>query len=188
MKLLDDEFCTCGAGHGSLEGHTDWCRPHQSGAEVSDCGRFRYALTRRWDYGPTALFIMLNPSTADANEDDPTIRRCIGFAKREGCGGLRVENLFAFRATDPDKMFRHAHTAVGESDRYILLALADLNGPLICAWGADKRAKTRADHVIDYIIEWGAKPLCLGRSKSGAPRHPLYLKSGAPLIALNEGG
>lgn len=64
----------------------------QSGdAILSDCGRFRYALTRRWADGPTALFIMLNPSTADACADDPTIRRCIGFARREGCGALRVE-------------------------------------------------------------------------------------------------
>lgn len=158
-----------------------------SGAEISECGRFRYALTRRWSSGgPTALFIMLNPSTADASEDDPTIRRCIGFAKREGCGGLRVENLFAFRATDPDEMFRHAHTAVGATDRYIVEAVGACDGPLIAAWGADKRAEKRARRVTEYLIEGGAKPMCLGRSKSGAPRHPLYLKSSAPLIALRE--
>lgn len=158
----------------------------QSSADLSDCGRFRYALTRRWGDGPTALFIMLNPSTADASEDDPTIRRCIGFAQREGCGALRVENLFAFRATNPDEMFRHSHTAVGATDRYIVQAVAECDGPLICAWGADKRARTRAGRVVEYLTEGGAMPMCLGKSKDGSPRHPLYLKKDAPLIQLLE--
>lgn len=153
-------------------------------AEISDCGRFRYALTRRWSDGPTALFIMLNPSTADAAADDPTIRRCISFAKREGCGGLRVENLFAFRATDPDEMFRHAHTAVGAADRYIVEAIGSDDGPIIAAWGADRRAEERARYVTNYLIEGGARLMCLGKTKSGAPRHPLYVKGDAPLIPL----
>lgn len=154
----------------------------ESDAVLSDCGRFRYALTRRWGEGPTALFIMLNPSTADASEDDPTIRRCIGFAKREGCGGLRVENLFAFRATNPAAMFKHGHTAVGATDRYICEAVAASEGPLIAAWGADARARKRAARVTDYLIEGGARPMCLGKTKDGSPRHPLYVKGDAPLI------
>lgn len=153
-------------------------------AEISECGRFRYALTRRWSDGPTALFIMLNPSTATGWEDDPTIRRCTGFSKREGCGGLRVENLFAFRATDPDEMFRHAHTAVGATDRYIVEAVGSCDSPIIAAWGADKRAEKRARYVTNYLIESGARPVCLGKTKSGAPRHPLYVKGDAPLIPL----
>ena len=86
-------------------------------AIISPCERFRYALTRRWTDGPIALFIMLNPSDADAYIDDPTIRRCIGFAKRENCGGLRVENLFAYRSPKPNIMFREAHSAIGDADR-----------------------------------------------------------------------
>lgn len=158
----------------------------KSTAEVSSCGRFRYALTRRWAAGPSALFIMLNPSTADANEDDPTIRRCIGFAQREGCGGLRVENLFAYRATEPDQMFYLGQEAIGATDRYIIEAVGKCDGPLICAWGADKRARSRADCVVEYLTEGGAMPMCLGRSKDGSPRHPLYLRKDAPLILLRE--
>src|SRR5689334_20041621 len=70
-------------------------------AVLSPCGLYRYRLTRRWGDGPALLFVMLNPSTADATEDDPTIRRCTGFAKREGMPAIEVVNLFAWRATDP---------------------------------------------------------------------------------------
>lgn len=155
-----------------------------SGAEISDCGRFRYALTREWGAGPTALFIMLNPSTADASLDDPTIRRCIGFAKREGCGGLRVENLYAFRATEPDEMFRHEHTAIGATDSYIRAAALAVDGPVIAAWGADRRAADRAEQVLRMLTMIGIDPVCLGVTKSGAPRHPLYVKGDAPLVPL----
>ena len=157
----------------------------ESNAVISDCGQFRYALTRRWGSGPTALFIMLNPSTADASDDDPTIRRCIAFAKREGCGGLQVENLYGFRATDPEQMFSKGEIAVGQTDRFILLAAADAPRPLICAWGADRRAKARAKQVTAYLKEWGATPLCLGRTKDGSPRHPLYVKGNAPLMPFD---
>lgn len=149
----------------------------KSSAIVSDDGRFRYALTRDWGDGPRAVFIMLNPSTADAEEDDPTIRRCISFAKREGCGSLRVENLFAFRATNPDQMFAHAHTAVGGTDRYIREAVTDAGtGPVIAAWGGDKRAAPRAHHVLGMLFDIGRGMKCLGKTKAGAPRHPLYVK------------
>lgn len=156
----------------------------RSSAIISDCGRFRYGLTRRWSEGPIALFIMLNPSTADAEADDATIRRCRSFSKREGCGALRVENLFAFRATDPDEMFRHAQTAVGATDRYIREAVEQADGPIIAAWGSDKRAQKRAAVVMDMLADLGALPMCLGITKSGAPRHPLYVKGAAPLIRL----
>lgn len=73
----------------------------EQSATISECGRYRYRLTRRFADGPCATFVMLNPSTADETIDDPTIRRCRNFAIREGCGGLVVVNLFAYRATDP---------------------------------------------------------------------------------------
>lgn len=156
----------------------------KSSAILSDCGRFRYALKRRWGDGPQALFIMLNPSTADASADDPTIRRCIGFAKREGCGGLRVENLYAFRATDPNTMFSHAHVAVGATDQFISVALDESDGPVIAAWGADKRAQNRARRVIEILRGCGARVVCLGKTANGSPRHPLYVKGDAPLVEL----
>lgn len=155
----------------------------KSSAVISECGRFRYALTRRWGSGPMALFIMLNPSTADASKNDPTIRRCIGFARREGCGGLRVENLFGFRATDPDIMFRDAHTSIGAADRYIREAAQERDGPVIVAWGADSRAVKRGRAVGGLLTSLDIDPVCLGLSKSGAPKHPLYIKADQPLIA-----
>jgi hypothetical protein len=83
------------------------------GATLSDCGRYRYRLWRRWADGPTVLFVMLNPSTADADVDDPTIRRCIGFARSWGAGALEVVNLYAWRATQPAEL-KAAVGPVGE--------------------------------------------------------------------------
>ena len=78
-------------------------------ARLSDDRRYRYLLVRRWDNTlPDATFVMLNPSTADERDDDPTIRKCIGFAKRWGCGGIKVVNLYAFRATNPRDCFAAA--------------------------------------------------------------------------------
>ncbi len=155
-----------------------------SSAVVSDCGRYRYALTRRWASGPMALFIMLNPSTADAEVDDPTIRRCIGFAKREGCGALRVENLFAWRATKPDEMFAQGGVAVGEADAAIRQAVQAMDGLVIAAWGGDRRAEKRAREVTALLNELGVEVLCLGATKAGAPRHPLYVRRDAALTSL----
>lgn len=157
-----------------------------SSAVVSDCGRYRYALTRRWASGPMALFIMLNPSTADAEVDDPTIRRCIGFAKREGCGALRVENLFAWRATKPDEMFAQADNVIGATDTAIREAARAADGPIIAAWGGDRRAEGRARVVTELLDKLGVEVLCLGATKAGAPRHPLYVRRGAGLIDFSR--
>lgn len=154
----------------------------QSDAILSECGRFRYALKRKWAAGPTMTFIMLNPSTADASEDDPTIRRCMGFARREFCGGIRVENLYGLRATDPDEMFRHGHTSIGGTNRFIRGAAVGTTGPVVAAWGADKRAQHRASQVSDMLADLHVHLKCLGKTKSGAPRHPLYIRADAPLI------
>ena len=81
-------------------------------AEISECGKYRWWLRRRWADGPVVCFVMLNPSTADAEQDDPTIRRCIGFAQAWGCGALEVRNLFPFRATNPADMLKAAKAGV----------------------------------------------------------------------------
>lgn len=153
----------------------------ETDAVISDCGRYRYRLTRRWGEGPACGFIMLNPSTADAETDDPTIRRCISFAKREGCGGLVVVNLYAFRATKPADLW-----AIDPQDR--------IGGPqaeiefhraiheaeiMIAAWGADTK---RAEHWI--VERFGSSLMCLGKTKQGHPRHPLYVRGDAPLVPL----
>lgn len=153
-----------------------------SSAVISDDGVYRYSLTRRWGDGPSAVFIMLNPSTADATQDDPTIRRCIGFAKREGCASLTVVNLFAYRATDPRALLDAEDPQGPDNSRHITRAL--LNADLrIAAWGAFQwthRERLRRPYVEDWA---GGKPLlCLGTTSAGAPRHPLYVKGDQPLV------
>lgn len=152
------------------------------GAILSPCRQYRYALTRRWNDGPMVWWIMLNPSTADAYTDDPTIRRCITFSKREGGGALTVLNLYALRATVPDDLTRHA----------------DPRGPKNLALLLDASCEARAGHLV--IVAWGAHPMaiegarlvdtmfadagaqCLGRTKAGHPRHPLYVRGNQPLL------
>lgn len=126
-------------------------------------------------------FIMLNPSTADADQDDPTIRRCIGFAKRENCGGIIVVNLFPFRATKPaDLWAQGGETRMGGSRGKIEInkAVRDMD-VIVAAWGADARGY---DHWIQH--RFGSFLYCLGKTKSGHPRHPLYVMADAPLVKL----
>lgn len=160
-------------------------------ALISRCEKYRYWLSRRWGdvEGRRCLFIMLNPSTADAEIDDPTIRRCISFAQREGCTSLAVVNLYAFRATDPRELngldFATAHG--GETATQETLSAIGQADLVIAAWGADKSAPVAAQHLIKALAgtRSKAKLYCLGRTKSGAPRHPLYLSKNAQLTAWN---
>jgi hypothetical protein len=149
-------------------------------ARISECGLYRYTLTRRWADGPTCVFVMLNPSTADANKDDPTIRRCIHFAKREGCGALHVVNLYAFRATKPADMVNAVDPEGPMARKYLIDAAEmarDSGGPVIAAWGAHWMAADRGKEVRGII---GAMQ-CLGTTKAGHPRHPLYVQGVQPL-------
>ena len=154
-------------------------------AVLSPCGTYRYLLHRIFGdvaEGPSCLFVMLNPSTADAMLDDPTIRRCMGFARREGCKRMTVVNLFALRATDPDELMRHAdpvgpdnYAVVERELRYHLTT-----GIIIAAWGANWLA-AKGQQGIQRALRDGGAAKCLGKTKDGAPRHPLYLKSSQPL-------
>lgn len=147
-------------------------------ALVSGDGKYRYWLSREWDRdGATCLFIMLNPSTADAMEDDPTIRRCIGFARDLGYGRLEVGNLFAFRATDP-KALLVAPDPVGPDNNYWLFRLCARADLVIAAWGANVtrgRAEALRRGIFARLPYKEIK--CLGVTKAGHPRHPLYLKA-----------
>lgn len=139
---------------------------------------YRYALERHWADAPPAVFAMLNPSTADAFADDPTIRRCIAFARREQCGGLIVVNLFALRATDPKALYAHPDPVGRHTDGLLLDAVAK-GGPVIAAWGVHGALAGRGAEVarlIDHV-----DLLCLGTTKDGHPRHPLYVRGDAPL-------
>lgn len=157
------------------------------GAEISRCGGYRYTLWRRWGDGPMAVFVMLNPSTADANEDDATIRRCRGFAKREGCGGLTVINLYSLRSRDPDALGRYPYPNGPDEARHSAAVLREARGPVICGWGAHPAARSAAGFMLDLIRAAGHEPMRLGLTKEGAPRHPLYIKNNAPLAALRAG-
>lgn len=156
---------------------------HLSGAVLSPCGTYRYTLDRVWDASlPVAVYVMLNPSTANATEDDRTIRRCISFAKREGAGGITVINLFALRSTDPDALRAHPAPIGALNNRWICAVLCKDPGVVIAAWGAHAFAKDRAVDVLRSIAAHNVPVKCLGTTKDGHPRHPLYLAADTPLI------
>jgi hypothetical protein len=144
-------------------------------AVISECGTYRYKLRRRWGEGAAVCFIMLNPSTADASIDDPTIRKCVGFAKLLGYEQLDVVNLFAYRSTDPSKL-RMVPDPIGvENNRYIMSAVESC-AAVICAWGAGSPIEYRGPWVQKVMLKrMGITPLALKVTKGGHPAHPLYL-------------
>lgn len=154
-------------------------------AYISADGIYRYSLTRDWHENfPLMLFIMLNPSTADAVIDDPTITRCRGFAEREYCGAFEVVNLFAFRATDPKEMKAYPDPVGVENDSVITAALMEAE-TVVCAWGNHGVHMNRSKQVLDIIRDMGHKPLSLGPlNKTGEPKHPLYCKGDIPLLEI----
>lgn len=157
-------------------------------AILSDCGKYRYYLHRQIGLGGrgSCCFVMLNPSTADATQDDPTIRRCIGYTKTLGCDSLEVVNLFAYRSTDPAMLAAMSRAiAIGpENDSHIVRAVALANF-VLCAWGNHGSLFGRDQEVLTLIRNTGAKPMALKiNSKSGQPAHPLYLKANAIPIEL----
>lgn len=119
-------------------------------------------------------WIMLNPSTADAALDDPTIRRCIGFSQRWGFGGLVVVNLFALRATDPKELLKHRSPIGDRNDAFIKMAIEGC-ALTVCAWGTAGNFMQRDEQVKNLLN--GHKPVHLGLTKNGHPKHPLYLSS-----------
>lgn len=149
------------------------------GATFSDDRAYRYSLFRQWcDVQPTLVVIGLNPSTADEYEDDPTIRRCIGFAKREQCGTLVMLNLFAIRATDPRAMLAHPEPVGAENDATLRGYANRFGSIVVAAWGAHGIHRGR-DKVVAALIP-GMR--CFGITKSGQPKHPLYLAANTPLV------
>lgn len=146
----------------------------------SDDGRYRYMLTRVLpEIGEPLVFCMLNPSTANATQDDPTIRRCVGFALREGAEALIVVNLYARRATKPKDLWAAADPVGCENDDVIRFLGAGRR--VVCAWGSNaKPARVKA--VASMLRNQGATLLCLGTTANGSPRHPLYVRADQPLV------
>lgn len=156
-------------------------------AVISECGTYRYHLTRYWGNGAALLFVMLNPSTADANLDDPTIRKCIGFAERNGCEGIEVVNLFAFRATDPRELKRAGYPIGPENNAIIrstAMDVAERGGRIVCAWGANARGLDRADDVVGFLLDDGHELHALKLLDPSTPAHPLMLAYSSKLEAF----
>lgn len=155
----------------------------QRDAVISECGLYRYELTRRWSIGRNVNFVMLNPSTADALKDDNTIRRCIGFARDNGFASLTVTNLFALRTSSPkvlkQKLERYALTDGGSAAIEHLVRAAFKSDMIICAWGSTEWAQERAEFVRRNLLAWSEhKRLhALRITPKGRPEHPLYLPS-----------
>jgi hypothetical protein len=143
-----------------------------SGAHFSRCRRYRYALWRQWQAaGPTLMLIGLNPSTADAGHDDPTIRRCIGFARDWGFGGVWVLNLFAYRATQPT-VLKAAADPIGPRNDIWLKRIARRCDRIVAAWGNHGRFMHRSTRVRAMF---GDRLEIIRLTAAGEPAHPLYL-------------
>jgi hypothetical protein len=138
---------------------------------------YRYWLRRVWDRSkPLAVFVLLNPSTADAFKNDPTAARCEAYARRWGCGGYVIVNLFALRSTDPAGLYTHDDPVGPEADRYLRLFAKDAHY-LVCGWGNRGTFRERAAAVLKLLGDVGAEPLCLQMTGTGQPQHPLYLRA-----------
>lgn len=160
----------------------------RSGAVISQCGRYRYRLWREWSDGPTVVFCGVNPSTADATQDDATIRKCVGFATRWGFGSLEMVNLFAWRDTDQRALAKVSAPIGIETDCHILQAYNRAER-IVFAWGAGKTVAVRKlidERALDPLFSRGRRNSgSLGRTLDGHPRHPLMLAYATPFEALS---
>lgn len=153
-------------------------------AVISPCGKYRYRLVRQWaDTGFLLPVLMLNPSTADAEADDPTIRRCLGFANREGFMGIEVINLFAFRSRSPGVMMSADDPVGWDNDSHInaVMEAAHRYGtPILCGWGTHGSFMNRDQTIRHMAAVHSAQLVCLGKTNAGQPKHPLYIASAQP--------
>jgi hypothetical protein len=154
------------------------------GAALSGDGHYRWSLWRRWTENalsvwsrPLLGWIMLNPSTADADVDDPTIRRCIRFAKRDGYGGIMVANLYGLRVTRPVNLWQ-ADDPVGPLNDAAIQALHVDCTDVVLAWGSQRKAAERVS-AVEKVLS-GRPVWCLGTTADGHPRHPLYVPAAQP--------
>ena len=152
------------------------------GAKFDAQRRFRYTLWRGWGAQGNCRyvnFVMLNPSTADENVFDPTVRRCYGYAKDWGYNAFYVTNIFALRATDPRELYS-CHDPVGPTNDQWIRETATYAELVVAAWGTHGKLHERGLKVAEMLQEF--EPKCLGLTKKGHPRHPLYLRKDADLL------
>jgi hypothetical protein len=155
-------------------------------ARVSPCGKYRYTLTREWQPLMRYLndiklltFILLNPSTADHKVDDPTIRRCVAFARRDGYNAIRVVNLFAYRCSAPEDLCRADDPIGPENDDYLSAACKEATD-IVVGWGSSFRARSRLARM-ENLLE-GHTPVCFGVNADGSPKHPLYVPGNTKFV------
>ena len=156
--------------------------PMTMDACFSVCGQYRYTLSRTWKAeGRLFVIIMLNPSTANAEKNDPTTIRCLNFAKREGCGRYMAVNLFALRSTDPAELKLVADPVGPDNARYLMKAVrrADL---VVAAWGNDGAYLGRDREVIGMLRRCQAPVHCFGLTERAHPKFPLYLRHDTKLV------
>jgi hypothetical protein len=146
-------------------------------------GPYRYRLSRVWAAGDLVAWIMLNPSTADAEQDDQTIRTCVRLARSWGYGGILVANLFAWRATSPRDLLMQPEPNGPDADAW-LLRVAGEAATVVCAWGNHGRHRGRAAEVLRLLA--GRRLHHVGMTGAGQPRHPLYLPNDTKMQMLEE--
>lgn len=145
-------------------------------AVISKDEKYRYELSRIWDEKkPAVLLVMLNPSTADANKDDPTIRRCIAFAKQWGYGGLYVGNLFAYRSTNPKALLK-ARDPIGKDNEKHLMSMQKKVDMTVCAWGHGEIVDKIQRRIGREHLPLTGDLHALDYNQDGIPKHPLYMK------------
>lgn len=174
---------------------------HTVGAVWSPCGRYRYALWRVWGEpgDPIAAFIGMNPSSADAHHDDATVQRCRGFAWRWSYAGLLMLNAWGIRGTDPEEALAEGQDPIGadnddliarHADRGILALSESTEAPIglwVAAWGNQGARQGRGEAVAGIVAQ-SRYVYCLGRTKSGHPRHPSRIGYDTALELFKRGG
>lgn len=168
-----DLATVCLVLHCGLRGRERAVKYLHKTAEISPCGTYRFGLSRVWDLTkPACTFIALNPSKADADVDDPTIRRCVGFADDWGCGTLHMVNLYPYRATFPDQLVTDLPKDVMAKNDSAITAAMLFSKYCIGAWGTHRKVGTRGKELVE---KYRSVLSYLELTKGGDPRHPLYL-------------
>jgi hypothetical protein len=152
----------------------------ERGARLDRSGRYRYRLWRIWapEHARVA-FVGLNPSTADATVDDPTLRRCMGFARAWGFGGLELVNLYGFRATRPRDLWAASERVGPQNARHHRAVFRACREVVVC-WGRHGDKEGQGSALLSWLYRKGHTPMCLGLNADGTPKHPLYIPNGTP--------
>lgn len=156
-----------------------------SSARYSPCEIYRYTLQRIWEPGqPIVAFIGLNPSTATEVENDPTVRRCIGYALSWGYGGMRMLNAFGLRSTDP-KGLKQIDDPVGPGNDLWIRKMTKDAALTVACWGTHAELNARHQQLVTMLNTAGCRIHCLGMTKGGFPKHPLYLRQSLTAVPFN---